>query len=46
MTEEFTETLSPELCAGKILEISGTKFDPEIGSCVNRRSRGFPLKYQ
>jgi transitional endoplasmic reticulum ATPase len=29
MTEDLTETLSPELCASKIFEISGTKFDPD-----------------
>ena len=32
MTEDFTETLTPELCAGKIFEISGTKFDPEAAA--------------
>ena len=32
MTQDFTETLSPELCAGKIFEISGTKFEPDAAA--------------
>jgi hypothetical protein len=32
MTQDFTETLSPELSAGKIFEISGTKFDPDAAA--------------
>ena len=32
MTEELTENLAPELCAGKIFEISGTKFDPDTAA--------------
>ncbi|MGO9120770.1 MAG: ATP-binding protein [Syntrophales bacterium] len=29
MNKDITEALSPELCASKIFEISGTKFDPD-----------------
>jgi transitional endoplasmic reticulum ATPase len=32
MTQDFTETLAPELCAGKIFEISGTKFEPDAAA--------------
>ena len=32
MTQDFTETLPPELCAGKIFEISGTKLDPDTAA--------------
>ena len=32
MTEELTEDLSPELCAGKIFEISGTKLDADTAA--------------
>ena len=32
MTEDLTEDLSPELCASKIFEISGTKFDPDTAA--------------
>ena len=32
MNEYLTETQSPELCANKIFETSGTKFDPEIAA--------------
>ncbi len=34
MTEELMADLSPELCAGKIFEISGTKFDPETAAVL------------
>jgi transitional endoplasmic reticulum ATPase len=30
--EGLTETLSPELCANKIFEISGSKFEPDIAA--------------
>ena len=32
MKEDITEILSPELCAIKIFEISGAKFDPDIAA--------------
>ena len=32
MTEDLTEALSPELCASKIFEISGTKFDSDTAA--------------
>ena len=32
MTEDLTEALSPELCASKIFEISGTKFEPDTAA--------------
>jgi transitional endoplasmic reticulum ATPase len=32
VTEELTEDLSPELCAGKIFEISGTKLDADTAA--------------
>ena len=32
MNEDLTEALSPELCASKIFEISGTKFDPDAAA--------------
>jgi transitional endoplasmic reticulum ATPase len=32
MPQDVTETLSPELCAAKIFEISGTKFDPDAAA--------------
>jgi len=30
MKEDIPETLSPEECAGKIFELSGVKFEPDI----------------
>jgi SpoVK/Ycf46/Vps4 family AAA+-type ATPase len=32
MSQEFTEFLAPELCASKIFEISGTKFDADTAA--------------
>ena len=32
VNEDLTETLAPELCASKIFEISGTKFDTEAAA--------------
>jgi SpoVK/Ycf46/Vps4 family AAA+-type ATPase len=32
VTEELTENLAPELCAGKIFEISGTKLDADTAA--------------
>lgn len=32
MTEDLTEALSPESCANKIFEISGTKFEPDTAA--------------
>ncbi|TFG75009.1 MAG: AAA family ATPase, partial [Chrysiogenales bacterium] len=32
MKEDITEILSPELCAIKIFEISGAKFDPDVAA--------------
>ena len=32
MTQDLPETLSPEMCAGKIFEISGTKLDPDAAA--------------
>jgi len=32
MNEAVLETMSPEACASKIFEISGTKFDPDIAA--------------
>jgi transitional endoplasmic reticulum ATPase len=32
VSQEFTEFLAPELCAGKIFEISGTKFDADTAA--------------
>jgi phosphate starvation-inducible protein PhoH len=32
VTEDFTEPLAPELCAAKIFEISGTKFEPDAAA--------------
>ena len=32
MSNDVTEKLSPEMCAGKIFEISGTRFEPEVAA--------------
>jgi len=32
VTEDLTKALSPELCASKIFEISGTKFEPDTAA--------------
>ena len=34
MNSNQTQDLSPRLCASKIFEVSGTKLDPEIASCL------------
>jgi len=34
VTDELTEALSPEACAGKILEICGTKLEPETAAAL------------
>ncbi len=36
MNKDLTETLTPELCASKIFEISGMKYDPDAAADLMR----------